>query len=644
MFVTEPKVSTQRCAKRALLIASPFGRLQGPENDVKSVALLLEQNGFMIQRCCGSHATRRGILDNWRRFISDVQENDIILIYYSGHGGLVQPPANGTEGRRYQFIVPMDYKSDNTKFNGILDIEISALLHRITRKTSNVTAVLDCCHSGRIARSSLYGDKAVPKNVPGPSQQAVLKYLEKLQGSELLDPSVITSLEGNPEVVRIVACADQETAWEYDDGRLGHRGVVTEALVDVLTKYLSLETGVSWRSIMMRVSELVATRFPDQHPHVEGPENRVPFSLETRKTTEIPVVCEGTDLVLKAGRIAGVREKNQYRIMPSKVLGGLRSQEIGIASVTRTTDFEAFLKMDLHTNLDKVTATGTRAIPVKEFHHLFPISVSEDLRDHPGLRNRRLVRPIGTDNDEMPFAYIETEHQTVCLLNASRQVCASFGFGPFNKANAVERAIRQAEDLSKSGHLLNLKADFAQLLNHKLRLTFHNQTHRRNLALDGTADLMTGDRIILELENEGDRTIYVSVFNINVAGTTFLVSTASPRGIELLPEGPHKRYVLGQKQYSLEKEGLQITWPKNLPATAQLSVPEYLVCIVSSAAVDLRCLESHSRHGELRGDPSQLEKLAYELSYGQGRDCAGEGSPEIQWDLVAIPFKLHYSH
>ncbi|GKZ75537.1 hypothetical protein AnigIFM56816_000190 [Aspergillus niger] len=537
----------------------------------------------------------------------------------------------------------MDYSSDISNFNGILDIEISALMHHITRKTSNVTAVFDCCHSGRIARSSLYGDNAVPKNVSRPSQQAVLKHLEQLHKSELRDLSVITSLEGNPDVVRIVACADQETAWEYVNDRSEHRGVVTEALVDVLARSLPLDTDVSWRNIMMRVSELVATRFPDQHPHVEGPEHRLPFSLESRNTAEIPVACEGADLVLNAGRIAGVREKNRYKIMPSRVSGARASQEIGIASVTRVTDFEASLEMDSHTDLDQITAAGMWAIPVKEFHQLFPISVSEDVKDHPSFENCRLIRPVTTDTDELPFAYIDTGHKTVRLLNASRQVCASFDSGQSNKANAVAKAVQQAEYLSRAGHLLNLKADIAQLLNHKLRLTFRNVTHDRDLALDGTASIMAGDRIILELENEGRETIFVSVFSINVAGMTSLVSTASPRGIELLPDGPRKCYVLGQMQYHLERKGLAMTWPKNLPATAQQSVPEYLICIVSSAAVDLRCLESHSRQGELRGDPSQLEKLAYELSYGQGRDCGAEGLPEIRWDLVTLPFNLHYS-
>lgn len=642
IFIKSPASSTQRCSKRALLIASSFGQLQGPENDVETVAQLLGQNGFATKLCRGSHATRSGILKAWHKFNSDIQNDDIIFVYYSGHGGLFEPVAGDAQGRRYQFLVPMDYRFDEANFNGILDMEISVLLHQITTKTKNVTAVFDCCHSGRIARNPLYGSNAVSKDVSSPSQQALHSHLKRLHESMQLDLSNVASVEGNPDVVRIVACADLETAWEYKNDQSEHCGVVTEALVAVLGRTLSSDTDLTWRNVMMRVSELVATRFPDQHPHVEGPDNRVLFSLKTKSFTAIPVRVEGDEVVLKAGRIAGVREKNQYIIMPPGSSEALKSQMIGTGSVSTTTDFESCLNIDSGIDMKRIAETGTCAYPTKEYHCPFPITVSEDLKAHPRLRDCHLIRPISLDQNEIPFAHIHTTEEAIILSNASQQVCASFNIGQFGREEAVEKAIQQAECMSRAGHLLNLKASGAESLDDKVKVTFRSVSRGENLALDGTTDITSGDRIALELENESHETVYVSVFSVNVAGKVSLVSAGSPMGITLRPEGPQKRYVLGQLQHGLTIKGLEMTWPKNLPAIPQQFVPEYLVCIVTSASVDLRCLESYSRGGGLRGDPSQLEKLAYELSYGQGRDCAIEGIPVIRWDLISIPFRLHY--
>lgn len=106
--------------KRALLIASPFGGLRGPEHDVETMTTALQSNGFNnITKCVAAEATRDNILEEWRELIDHTMPGDAIVFYYSGHGALVKPHSRVSDDRiqskSLQFIVPMDYDKSNAK-------------------------------------------------------------------------------------------------------------------------------------------------------------------------------------------------------------------------------------------------------------------------------------------------------------------------------------------------------------------------------------------------------------------------------------------------------------------------------------------------------------------------------------------------
>lgn len=76
--------------KRALLIGSRIGDLQGTENDVEMMAGVLGKYGFTLERCVGSNATRDGILVAWQELISTSSADDAVVIYFSGHGSFME--------------------------------------------------------------------------------------------------------------------------------------------------------------------------------------------------------------------------------------------------------------------------------------------------------------------------------------------------------------------------------------------------------------------------------------------------------------------------------------------------------------------------------------------------------------------------
>ncbi|KAI9035713.1 uncharacterized protein KD926_002964 [Aspergillus affinis] len=160
--------------QRALLIEAPFEGLNGTLYDAQSILRVLESKGFVAETCFGEDATRSGIFQAWERLIFETTEDDAVVLYYSGDGGLVQSPQgdksvetdDDTRPWRYQFLVPVDYnQSTEDDFRGILDVEISHVLRQLNERTRNVTVILDCCYSGRMFRAPMLEGQARQKSL-----------------------------------------------------------------------------------------------------------------------------------------------------------------------------------------------------------------------------------------------------------------------------------------------------------------------------------------------------------------------------------------------------------------------------------------------------------------------------------------------
>lgn len=287
------------------------------------MAAILSLQGFEILTCYDAQATRKGIMDAWESIIRVSRSNDIVVIYYSGHGGIVEDIANkpsiekedghARQSSRYQFLVPMDFSlpgsptaGSASSFNGILDVELQDLLRRTTDRTRNVTTIFDCCHSGRMARDpSLAG--AVPRNLPKVEYAAVSRNVDLLLKADGNSAKVNLTDEDNPYAVRIAAAGAMETAWEDGDGDQ-RAGVMTRELARALAEAWIAEgdgNRISWQKILLRVRELVNINFPGQNPLVEGPHTRMPFSLdyEISETNAVVLRPDEQDGILQAGQI-----------------------------------------------------------------------------------------------------------------------------------------------------------------------------------------------------------------------------------------------------------------------------------------------------------------------------------------------------
>lgn len=145
----------------------------GAANSVACITQVLEARGFDIERCEGTDATRDGILRACDSLIERAGTNDAIVVYYVGHGGLVtnlRYSPNDDLPSRIQHICPTDF-GDTTEddFRGISYFELTLQVVNLTKKTQNVTLILECDFSAQMIRGNdRMGAVQPPEREPAP--------------------------------------------------------------------------------------------------------------------------------------------------------------------------------------------------------------------------------------------------------------------------------------------------------------------------------------------------------------------------------------------------------------------------------------------------------------------------------------------
>jgi hypothetical protein len=618
------------------------------------MANVLERQGFEITHCCGHRATCNNIRTHWYHLIEKLQADDVAVIYYSGHGGIAQSlrtvqtqsiqsiQSEEAKPWRYQFIVPMDFdESSEGDFRGILDIELSQLLRATTDKTTNVTLILDCCHAGRMARQPGYGTQARTKSLRQIYHQDISEYIKqrRKQGHFLRE----AHLEGNPNAVRITAAATSESAFE-DINQVGTvYGVMTEALASAIQEGRGQD--VSWRSTLMRVRQSVNIRFPQQHPCVEGPETRFHFSVKQvdieRSRDFVLQVVRGVPTI-QAGRIAGLHEGNIYAVMPLNASCSSTAQKIADATVRNVFSSYTELDLDPTCTIDAIPVEGLLAMLQVEALPKWPVKLSTDLSQfRTGLNGSKYLRCIGDNESDPPLMIMRKESDRILLSTHLDIDIASVTLeGPLPSQAEFSAIKTRAEHLARAQHLLSMQNGPDTSLKHGVLVDVgwvsSGETREERLDQDGEGCLTEHDRIFIRLTNHGQTKVFVSVFDVNVAGTISLISDSSPEGIEL---EAGQVYNLGKEQFSEKYRGLYMSWPRDVPKSPGIN--ERFVLIYSSSPADLRHLINpatprSSHHGPL----STLEKLIDQISFGYKRDTGAELEDCTQFTISQIQFLL----
>ncbi len=640
--------------KRALLIGSQTFGLQGVHNDIALMNGLLEERGFEIETLVDDGATRAGILEGYERLIDRSSADDAALVYFSGHGGYALINGSDSEKsgtRQRQLIVPTDFSANPADaFNGILDIELSVLLGRLTEKTPNTTVVLDCCHAALMSRSVTLR----PKSLPPTWYSRAEAHLAKLRDSGVIQ-SAERRLFGNSQAVRLVATEVTRSAYEqrFEDGRW--HGLLTWALGQVLAT-VGLQQP-SWAALVRLLRERVQSMEGGQRPDVEGPADRLLFSTATAPTTGVVGYFRdgGGKPAIRAGSMFGVRVGSKYSVMPVGAVVEDSGTRLAVAKVIEV--LGDYSRVELLPAGDAEPPEGSPAFPMTTAFRRRGVALGACGAHLEAIRQAIAKSEHLTcvqDANLAEVGLVEVVDGAIAIRRTDGNLAA------FPKKADERGLIETVENLAQLARALEIRdlEDGGLDPDVDIRWGIVVDGEALPLALSGE-HLFVGDEIFIELTNRGPERLYVAVYDIGVGGKIGLINGNDYRsGIEL---GPAQHQAGAQRHKAASERivipfardgktrGLPTTWPKNVPQDGGRS--EHLLIILAKRAQEFGALQQAGVRSVLEKaemvETSALTRKLRDVQTARARDVGdletadAESAPEASYAVRRIDFTFH---
>jgi hypothetical protein len=569
---------------RALVLGSATGTLRGVANDVDAMAQWLAAQELVLDVRQGPDATRAGMLDGLERLIRDTRPGEAAVVYYSGHGGFVAVPPQARRfggriaPRAFQYLVPTDHDKQRA-FRGIFRAELSAAVGALAERTSNITVILDCCHSTDMVRD----DDLELKAVVEPWSEGIESHVAWLaaQGCDL---ERLPALR-NASMVLVAACPAARKAYEYSRP-LDHtrHGVLTDTLLGVATQAHD-PTRVSWEAVIGRVVGRIQQTRVRQRPQVSGPATRGLFSERAHPSVgALALHVDGERWFLGGGTAVGVVAADRYGIVDPLRAGSPRA----VAELV-VVDVEGHVAMLAGGPEADGLEPGMMAVPMAggPAHQRCAITgegplvarLHEHLAEVPGLT---VVEP--EDDAALAFRLIVQGSRVDVRDGDGRRMRHSWEdlteLAPALRAERIDGLVGELRSIARSAELLALARGSSgsvhhSSLDHRFEWGVVEGGEAQPLPEHG-AELTVGDRIYVRIENTGHRPIHVSLLDVGVGRAVVLLNPNEPEGIDLA-SGDTEHFGAPELRSLV---GLELSWPSDVPADGPRE--ESLVAFISS--------------------------------------------------------------
>ncbi len=206
-----------------LSLGAATGALRYCGKDAESFAQLIgdklrvpPQNSKIL---LGSHATKAAFEDGLRWLAKNTQPEDLVFIYFSGHGTLIrdQPPAHHPDGLSSAFVCYHEkgtLQADSPELKHILLVgnNFADLMKDVPARRRLI--VVDSCHSGSINKDIT--GTYVPKYLPllSPSQMKEIQIIASRTPAPSHTTRVSSSEFTESKESLLAACAKVESSYE----------------------------------------------------------------------------------------------------------------------------------------------------------------------------------------------------------------------------------------------------------------------------------------------------------------------------------------------------------------------------------------------------------------------------------------------
>lgn len=252
---------------------------------------------------------------------------DRVLIFYSGHGD--EKLWVGSSVWHEALVLHNDHDIEY-----LFDVEINALINRIAERTTDLTIILDCCHSAGATRDfiKIKAQGAVrslnSSSTPTEPPDLLALGLDNSTQVRTVGSHLLQSF--NPDYFVAVACQSDEKAGEgaYPSGQSSH-GVFTYSLLNVLSnKDVVQRTELRWADIWPTILVKVEERNKQlnqrkQHPWIIGRSERRLFGGPWEK--------------MDVGYCVTQRSSGNYEISAGHLMGVTQGAEIAVYGPTPRT-------------------------------------------------------------------------------------------------------------------------------------------------------------------------------------------------------------------------------------------------------------------------------------------------------------------
>jgi Caspase domain len=681
--------TTKQSQKWALLIGinkykySSIKQLQGCFNDVELMSNILQENfGFLLENITllqDEQATRESILTAMDTLVDRVDSEDIVVIHYSGHGSQMTDREGDEKDGLDETIVPYDSGRSPHPNRDITDDEIYLLLLRLGKKTSRITLIFDCCHSGTISRDPFGANerwlepdlRPIEELPPSPIAYELAK-----QGTRDIGSSGWLPLSDT--YVLIAACRDEEKAYEYslrEDNSLLTHGTLTYFLGKALR---NAQPGNTYRDIFEQVSPQVTAVRGYQHPQMEGARDRLLFDLQDIKPMSFVSVRErkGNQVTLRAGAAHGMTVGSYWAIYsPATKQVTEEIAKLGLVEITDVQAVTANAKI-LEESYEDAIATGCRAVEEEHSYGQMCLKVEVQVPDGYESAASELLDLVRVSSLLKLVEVGETANAKIYLIPTR------------TKVNAVE-IVPQLGDVSqptwvvvgddgqlivppqvadKTGAINVLRDNLEKVVRYRQILFLQNPNHQSLLkdkvefslqrkAADGSwvvaevehdsglVVFQEGEEIAIKIINKHNAAVYISILDFGLTGKVDLLHPI---------EGANEKLIPGQSIEIGVREGDEIILkiPDDFPfvpvvdSLIPIGETETFKLLVTVQETDFSFREQEGF--EIRGDnDTNLLKNLLDLAWmgDDGRDAVrrrlrNHCSPEEEWITVERSFFL----